>query len=70
MTPSGPVLLLPLERDTGEDADSLADSSVDSVSEGELGESYPWMGLGGMGDGSPQRRNSKFEAEGVIMVTS
>jgi hypothetical protein len=57
MTPSGPVLLPPLER---EDAslpaeDSLAESSAESVSEGEPGESYPWMGLGGMGDGSPQR---------------
>lgn len=82
MTPSGPVLLPPLVRElVGEGAsllvarlltgDSLGDSSgTESVSVIGSGESYPWMGLGGMGDGSPQRRNSKFAAEGVMMVTS
>ncbi len=68
MAPSGPVLLpppTPIGRPVvGEDAtsfpavadDSLAESSaVDSVSEGVPGESYPCIGLGGMGDGSPQR---------------
>jgi len=47
MAPSGPVLLPPLRRElVGEDAslpaeDSLAESSAESVSEGERGESYP-----------------------------
>ena len=64
MTPSGPVLLPPLERElVGDDEplsvvgllleDSLALSSgPDSFSEGDPGE---WIGLGGMGEGSPQR---------------
>lgn len=43
------VVVLPLD-------DSLAESSgAESVSEGDPGESHPWMGLGGMGEGSPQR---------------
>lgn len=65
MAPSGPVLLPPLARElVGEGAspllarsleeDSLGDSAF-SVSETGSGESYPWMGLGGIGDGSPQR---------------
>ena len=66
MTPSGPVLLPPVAPPrlelVGEKTpvtvilladDSLAESSG-SVS-GDPGESYPCMGLGGMGDGSPQR---------------
>ena len=63
MAPSGPVLL-PREL-VGEgvsplfarllDEDSLGDSSGLSDSEIGSGESYPWMGLGGIGDGSPQR---------------
>jgi hypothetical protein len=63
ITPSGPVLLPPLGRElvplfvVGLPVeDSLAESSVtDSVSEGDPGESYDWIGLGGMGEGSPQR---------------
>jgi len=80
IAPSGPVLLPPLRELVGEgaspllarllDEDSLGVSSRVSVSETGSGESYPWMGLGGMGDGSPQRRNSKLDAEGVMMVTS
>ena len=83
MAPSGPVLLPPLLRESvGEgasplfarllDEDSLGDSSGLSVSELGDGESYPCMGLGGMGEGSPQRcqewRISKAvqEAEGEI----
>lgn len=60
MAPSGPVLLLPFPavrrpEMVGEipPEDSLAVS--ESVSEDDPGESYPCMGLGGMGDGSPQR---------------
>jgi hypothetical protein len=65
MTPSGPVLLPPVAplrlELVGETPvtvrllaeDSLAESSG-SVS-GDPGESYPCIGLGGMGDGSPQR---------------
>ena len=56
MAPSGPVLLAPLLRESvGEGASPLGDSSELSVSELGDGESYPWMGLGGMGEGSPQR---------------
>lgn len=58
MAPSAPVLLPPLVRElVGEgllNEDSLDVSSV-TMSESGSGESYPWIGLGGMGDGSPQR---------------
>lgn len=65
MAPSDPVLLPPREL-VGEEAsllvarlldeDSLGVSSgTVSVSEFGSGEPYPWMGLGGMGEGSPQR---------------
>jgi hypothetical protein len=62
ITPSGPVLLPPVgccrlelvgEEPRTVAEDSLAESSG-SVS-GDPGESYTCIGLGGIGDGSPQR---------------